>query len=139
MSEKSLNRQIAELLAPHKDWVVCGNGDDDLNFTNNREWVNEWLMVGKNKQIWEIPDYENDVSVSIKALQWTDVTVRLDLGVPETAYVIPEGRVDEPPLPEFKWCDADVWAQEQRHADIAELLARATLDYLKWRESEGGA
>jgi len=82
------------------------------------------------------PDFEHSLDATTDALKRRDVTLMLHFGVPESAVIIPYARAGYS-LPPFKASDADVWAQERRHADIEELAAMALEEYLLWRQDAG--
>lgn len=97
-------------------------------------------MNGINEQLSALlgvkADYEHDINVVGKALERDDVTLRLDYGTPETAHIYPEWRDYYPqPAPWFSFGDADMWAEQRRHGDMAEYAAIVLLMYKQWEAS----
>ena len=94
--------------------------------------INEQIAALRGAQA----DYEHDIDAVGKALEGSDVTLRLDYGVPETAHVYPEWRDHYPqPAPWFSFGDGDMWAEQRRHGSMAEYAAIALLMYLQWEAS----
>lgn len=78
--------------------------------------------------IWQhAPQFTADLNATSRVLAEHDVTLRLDYGPAYAATVIPEGRVNDPPLPEFVTHSAD-----HLRAEMSELAARSLLAYLEW-------
>lgn len=82
------------------------------------------------------PDFYGSLDAIVEVLAQHDITLRLDFGPAYAARIIPEGRANEPPMPEFCAGNGDYVAEFGHHPTIQELAGVAFAQWVEWLQAQ---